>query len=65
MDEIAIEILMDRRHEAMVTIVMIEGVTLGLIMSPGTMTLVQQTGDLRSPPSDGSAVCLRLETSLK
>ena len=49
-DEIAIEILMARHHEAMVPIVMIGGATLGLIiMSLGTVTPVHQTGDLQNP----------------
>eukprot|EP01035_Chromulina_nebulosa_P062760 gene62760-85830_t len=63
-EEITIEILIARRHEAMVPIVMIGGVTLGPIMSLGTVTLVRQNGDLLSPPSDENAVCLRLETAV-
>ena len=59
----AIEIIMSRRREAMGTIVMIEGVTLDRIMSPGIVTLVHRTGDLRSPPRDESAVGPRLETA--
>ena len=59
----AIEIIMGRRRGAMGTIVMIEGVTLDRIMSPGIVTLVHQTGDLRSPPRDESAVRPRLETA--
>ena len=62
-DESAIGIITGRRREAMGTIVMIEGVTLDLIMSPGIVTLVHQTGDLRSPPRDESAVRPRLETA--
>ena len=63
-DESAIGIITGRRREAMGAIVMIEGVTLGLIMSLGTVTLVHPTGGLRSPPSDENAVCLRLETAV-
>ena len=59
-----LETLMDRRLEAMGTIVKSRGATLGLIMSPRIATLVHQTDDLRSPLSEESVVCPRLETAV-